>query len=303
MRKLLLTYLILLLGVASTLGQQISAISLFDRALSYYNPAATGKEEALTASLFYRNHITGFEGAPSTLFFTANAPLKNYKMALGINLEHESIGSRNFTGFFFDYAYRMKLGTNTLSLALQAGVYTGSIDLVTLRDESDIVWSENNTSSILPNFGVGALYYGKLYWISLSVPRLLGYETKESGEYGIKVADVARDYILAGGANVRISQDFGIEPSAFFNYNSGLEFKFIVNAMAVYKERYKVGLGYRSTKAMIFALAFDINRQTSLAYSYDLNFAPLSNLSSSSHEIHLKYTFGYKVNAANPRGF
>jgi type IX secretion system PorP/SprF family membrane protein len=303
MRKLLLTYLIFLFAGLGVFGQQISAISLFDRALSYYNPAATGKEEALTASLFYRNHIAGFSGAPSTLFFTANAPLKNYKMALGLNLEHESIGSRNFTGFFFDYAYRMKLGTNTLSLALEGGIYSGSLDLVTLRDESDIVWSEKNVSSILPNFGVGALYYGKSYWISLSVPRLLGYETKESGEYGIKVAGVARDYILAGGGKFKINEDFDIEPSAFLRYNSGAPFLVMVNAMAAYKERYKVGVGYRSTKAMIFAIAFDVNRQTSLAYSYDFNLAPLANISRSSHEIHLQYTFGYKVNAANPRGF
>lgn len=303
MRKLLVTYLIIILGAASTFGQQISVVSLFDRALPYYNPAATGKEEALTASLFYRNHITGMEGAPSTLFFTANAPLKNLNMAVGVNLEHESIGSRSFTGFFLDYAYRIKMGANTLSLALEAGIYTGSIDLVTLRDPTDIVWSEDNISSILPNFGVGALYYSKSYWVSLSVPRLLGYETKESGEFGIKVADVARDYILAGGGKFRINEDFAVEPSAFLSYNSGAPLLVMVNAFATYKERYKAGVGYRSTKVMIFAIAFDVNRQTSLAYSYDLNLAPMSTLSSSSHEIHLKYTFGYKVNAANPRGF
>ena len=293
-----------MLYVAVSTGQQISTISLFDRALPYYNPAATGKEEALTANLFFRSHWTGIEGTPSTLFFTVNAPLKNPNVALGVKLEHESIGSNNYTGFFFDYAYRIQLGANKLSLALEGGVYSGSQDNVTLRDDQfDRAMNENNSSFLLPNFGVGALYYGKVYWISFSVPRLFGFESKESGEYGIKVAGVSRDYILAGGATVRLNDGFGIEPSAFVNYNSGAGLRFIVNTMAVYKERYKVGLGYRSTGAMIFALAFNINRQISLAYSYDLHFGEVSDLSSSSHEIHIQYTFGYTVNAANPRGF
>ena len=305
MRMHLLTYLVLILGVASTFGQDITIapLSLFDRALPYYNPAATGKEEALTANLFYNNHTTGFPGAPSTLFFTAHAPLNNLKMALGVKLEHKSVGANNFTGIFFSYAYRLQLGTNTLSLALEGGIYSGSLDLLTGRDAAyDHALDENITSSTLPNFGVGALYYSKRYWISLSVPRLLGIETKESGEFGLKVAGAARDYILAGGGTFAINEDFGIEPSALFIYNPGL-MKMNVNAMAVYKDKYKAGLGYKTVGAIVFALAMDINRQTSLAYSYDFNIGKLSNLSRSSHEIHLRYTFGYKVNATNPRGF
>jgi type IX secretion system PorP/SprF family membrane protein len=304
MRIRFLTYLILLLGIADLFGQQIAPISLFDRAISYYNPAATGKEEALTANLFYNNHTSGFPGAQSTLFFTAHAPLKNYKMALGVKLEHESVGARNYTGFFFNYAYRIQMGANKLSLALEGGIYSGSLDLLIGRDEAyDYALDESSTSSTLPNFGVGALYYGKRYWISLSVPRILGQEAKESGGLGLKVADVARDYILAGGGKIGINDDFDIEPSALIMLNPGVKTKVLVNAMAVYKDRYKAGLGYKSIGVVVFALAFDINRQTSLAYSYDFNTGKLANLSRSSHEIHLRYTFGYKVNAANPRGF
>lgn len=306
MRKVLSTYLILLFGVANTLGQQITItpVSLFDRALPYYNPAATGMEEALTANLFYRSNWTGFESAPSTLFFTTNAPLKRQSMALGVKLEHKSHGGQNYTGFYFDYAYRIQLGANKLSLALEGGIYSGSQDILTLRDDQfDRAINENNNSFILPNFGVGALYYGELFWVSLSVPRLLGYESKESGDHKIKVDSVGRDYILSGGASLKLNSDFGIEPSAFFKYNQGEEFLFIINAMGVYKNKYKAGLGYKSFKALAISLAFDVNRQVSLAYSFDLNLAPSSNLASTSHEIHLQYTFGYKVNASNPRGF
>jgi type IX secretion system PorP/SprF family membrane protein len=303
MRKFLIIYLLFAVyTVAPAQQMTIPTLSLFDRSLSYYNPAAAGKEEALTANLFFRRQWTG-EGAPSTLYFTADFPWKNPSVATGIKLEHESIGSNNYTGIFLDYAYRLRLGANTLSFGIEAGIYNGSTETLTAReDQYDHAINENNYSFLLPNFGVGALYYGKKYWISFSVPKLLGFESKESGEYGIKVAGVGRDYILAGGGNLRIKEDFNIEPSALCIYNSGTV-TFMANAMAVYKERYKAGLGYRSTKALIFALAFDLNRQTSFAYSYDLFLGKVADYDSSSHEIHLRYTFGYKVNAANPRGF
>ena len=305
MRTRLLTYLILFFSVINTFGQvmTITPVSLFDRALPYYNPAATGKEEALTANLFY-NNTTGFQGTPSTLFFTANAPLNNLKMALGVKLEHKSVGAHNFTGIFFNYAYRLQLGANKLSLALEGGIYSGSLNLPSGRDEAyDHALDENITSSTLPNFGVGALYYGKRYWISLSVPRILGIKAKESGGFGLKVAEVARDYILAGGGNFSIDEDFGIEPAALILYNPGVKMKVLVNAMAAYKERYKAGIGYKTSGTIVFALAFDINRQASLAYSYDFNMGEQSNYFKGAHEIHLRYTFGYKVNATNPRGF
>lgn len=307
MKKLLFTYLVFLFFGVNSSGQQINIdpVSFFDRALPYYNPAGTGMEEALTANLFYRNRWTGFESAaPSTLFFTANAPLKKQSMALGVKLEHRSHGAQNYTGIYFDYAYRIQLGSGKLSMALEGGIYSGSIDNLSVRDdEFDQALNDNNNSFILPNFGVGGLYYSKFYWISISVPRLLGYESKESGESGIKVAGVARDYILAGGASVSINNDFDVEPSAFFKYNSGEEFLYMINAVGVYKNRYKAGLGYKSFKALAFLLAFDANRQLSIAYSFDLNFEPVSSLGKTSHEIHLRYTFGYNVTAADPRGF
>lgn len=305
MRKLLTTYLLFMVLVVTSSGQtQISDISLLNRSLSYFNPAATGMKEALTANLFYRNQWTGFEGAPSTLFFTANAPLKNPKVALGVKLEHSAIGGTNNTGFYFDYAYRIQLGSNKLSLALEGGLYSMSQKSESLRDDQyDKAMNEDNSSSLLYNVGFGALYYGKSYWISFSVPRFFGYESKETGKYATSVSGVSRDFILAGGGTLPLGSDLGIEPSVFLNYNSGLKFRYVVNAMAVYKKRYEAGLGYRSGGSMIFALAFNINRQITLAYSYDMFFGDVANLGSSAHEVHFQYTFGYKVNAANPRSF
>ena len=74
--------------------------------------------------------------------------------------------------------------------------------------------------------------------------------------------------------------------------------------MGIYKSAYKAGLGFRLHDAIIMVVGYQLNRQFSLAYSYDLTVArELNDYSSGSHEINLNYKFGYKVNASNPRGF
>jgi hypothetical protein len=62
-------------------------------------------------------------------------------------------------------------------------------------------------------------------------------------------------------------------------------------------------LGYRVGEALIILLGYNLNRQFSLGYSYDMNIGELSKNTSGSHEINVQYKFGYRVNASNPRDF
>ncbi|MGD2034849.1 MAG: PorP/SprF family type IX secretion system membrane protein, partial [Bacteroidales bacterium] len=118
--------LLLLISSFAAYSQQMSVVTLFDQNLTYLNPAATGNQEVLTAGFYYRSSWTGFDGAPSSQFFSVHAPLKNPRVALGVMLEHEGIGSTNYTGVYFNYAYRFYLGTGKLSLGLKLGVNNGS---------------------------------------------------------------------------------------------------------------------------------------------------------------------------------
>src|SRR5210317_1001789 len=50
------------------------------------NPAYAGTWEAVGFMLLGRNQWTGFDGAPETYSFSVQAPLKNERVALGLNL-------------------------------------------------------------------------------------------------------------------------------------------------------------------------------------------------------------------------
>ena len=47
-----------------------------------FNPAYTGSRELLSTNMLFRTQWVGFEGAPTTFTFGANAPLKKDKIAL-----------------------------------------------------------------------------------------------------------------------------------------------------------------------------------------------------------------------------
>lgn len=269
----------------------------------YYNPAATGSKEAFTASFLIRSHMTGFDGAPATQMFNLHAPLKNPKVALGLSVDHQSIGAVSTTSIFFNYAYRLELGANKLSFGIKAGINNGSQNNPELEDPNDITYSEQNRKFVLPNLGVGVMYYGEKYWASFSVPTLLGSQANGSGKYSVQVDSVNRDFVLAGGGSLAVNANIKIEPSLMLIYNPGYTFKYIINAVGVYQNAFKFGLGYRGTGALIITAGYNVNRQFGLAYSFDLNLGEFSELGSTSHEFCLLYMFGYKVNAASPRGF
>ena len=56
------------------------------------NPAYAGTWESLGFMVLGRNQWSGFDGAPKTYTFTMQAPLRNERVALGLNVISDKIG-------------------------------------------------------------------------------------------------------------------------------------------------------------------------------------------------------------------
>jgi type IX secretion system PorP/SprF family membrane protein len=287
-------------------AQLLSVYSQIYQNQTTYNPGATGNMEVFVADFSYRQQWVKFDVAPpSTQVLCAHAPLKNPKVAMGILVDHDASGGSGYTGIFLNYAYRVNLGMNKLSLGLKGGITNGSQNNVELEQNPDPTFSDNNKTYYVPNFGVGALYYGKKYWAGVSVPLLFIYETKKSDGYKISQDFSQIQYILSGGASLSVNPELKIDPAALLIYCPSLPSSFTANVSASYRNTYIAGLGYRNgtSTALIFLLGFNVNRQFSLGYSYDFNMGDLKKQTLGSHEINILYKFGYQVNAANPRQF
>jgi hypothetical protein len=71
----------------------------------------------------------------------------------------------------------------------------------------------------------------------------------------------------------------------------------------VYFKTFGLGISYRTNDAMVFMATYNINHQFSAGYAYDLTISKLGTYVRSSHEIMLKYEFGYSVHPQSPRYF
>jgi type IX secretion system PorP/SprF family membrane protein len=300
--RIYISYLLVCISIPS-ISQQMPSISMFDKNLIHLNPAATGNQEALAIGFSYRKQWTGFEGAPSNQAFSAHAPLKNPNVAIGLLLENESEGSTNYTGIYLNYAYRIRIAGGRLSFGLKGGINAGSQSAISLRNTNDVAFDKNENNFVIPNFGFGLLFSKDNYWAGVSVPRIFGFVSKASGSYKLSYDMLRTEYFFVAGGKIQVNSTMNIEPAALVALASTFKTRITINLAGVYKNSYKLGIGYRSGEAMIFQIGYNLNKQLSLGYSYDYTIGSVSKYTSGSHEVNMQYRFGYQVNASSPRYF
>jgi len=91
------------------------------------NPAFAGCQDALSATISYRNQWVGFKDAPKNQILSVHTPVYNDRIGLGLLVEKNSIGIFEETSFIANYAYRMELRDGKLALGLGFGVTLNNI--------------------------------------------------------------------------------------------------------------------------------------------------------------------------------
>ena len=79
--------------------------------------------------------------------------------------------------------------------------------------------------------------------------------------------------------------------------------QFDINANLIIQDRYWVGLSYRTGDGIVGMLEFQITKQFRVGYAYDQPLTLLRRYTAGSHELFLRYEFGYGLKAMSPRYF
>lgn len=266
------------------------------------NPAYAGSHEMLSISLSHRNQWMGFEGAPSYNILGVHTPFRNTKMGLGLLVMNESIGLRKYTGFYFNYAHRLKVGKGKLALGLKGGVSTGKFERIDLGPD-DNVFSEKSSSYLLPNFGLGVYYYTRKVYAGISVPLILGYKTAGNGEVTAYHDFEKYAYYITAGVTLDLADRWQIIPSGMAVYDKagGIIAEGGLNLR--YRDALRVGASYRSKQAVVMLLDYKVTHQLRVGLAYDYGLNELNTYNRNSFEIALEYNFGYQIRVANPTIF
>ena len=261
------------------------------------NPAYAGRNGMLDLTLAHRRQWTGFDGAPVSTSFSANTPVKIKGVSLGLTYLSDQIGTGNNQTFNFIYAYRLKIGKVKLSFGLQNGlsIQRTNWDKLRRNDKQDgLINGQSQTQTAFMS-GAGIYVHNKNLFAGFSVPYMINTLNKNS----IKENPI----LLSGGYFYALNADHSIKPSLLLKLIPGTSFQTDINLNYYYKNLFGLGLSYRIKESIVGILEYGVNKQFRIYYSYDYGISQLKNYHGGSHEILLRYYFGYSFNALNPRDF
>ena len=299
----------LLIGAVVSVGSQ--AFAQQDAMFTQYmfnevtiNPAYAGSHDLISMTGLVRQQWLGIEGAPSTQSFNAHTPLRNERLGVGLSIMNDKISVSNNVNINGAFSYKLPLSKDRdLHFGLQAGLTNNVTDLRTLdvKTPTEEVFANGSISKILPNFGAGFYYYTKKFYIGFSVPQIMN-NTLSAG--GISIAKQERHYFFNSGYVFELSDKFKLKPSVFFKLVTGAPMELDITNDIYIRDKYVVGLAWRSFDSADILLGMQITEQLFAGYSYDYALTRLNDLTTGSHEILINYRFSFSPNkVVTPRYF
>ncbi|MES2520687.1 MAG: type IX secretion system membrane protein PorP/SprF [Bacteroidota bacterium] len=312
-----------LAGVQTVHAQQEVQYSQYMFNMLAVNPAYAGSRDVLSMTGLYRQQWVNIEGAPTTQSFTIDMPIKKEKVGIGLQAYNDQIGAFKNTGVYLSYAYRVKVSQRTtLSMGVQGGVTNLTGNLIGVQrtlsgTDSDPAFS-GNISKWLPNAGVGLYLSNDRGYIGLSCPSLIQNRFKdgEATKSSDSVARQERHYFLMMGFVLPLGRSLALKPSILAKATrDAAAFDFNLNLWI--KDRIAIGGSWRTNNknfnspfnnlngdAAIGMLEIQATDQFRLGYAYDFMINGLKGKQGGSHEVMLRYEFGYrKAKILTPRYF
>jgi type IX secretion system PorP/SprF family membrane protein len=321
MNKIRILFLFCFLGIFKSVpGQAVpdsTGISLGYPVYSQYlqnglliNPAYAGSRGALSTFLSYRMQWMGIPDAPVFQTISLNAPMKNEKVGLGLMAQFMKFGFTKSQSIYASYAYHIRLAKGKISFGLKGGFDRSNTDYsgILTTTQNDPVFISSDKPYFLPNVGAGVYYFSEKLFAGVSVPSFLSYrKNSSSGSVEAYHSFGKYDLIFSGGGLIVFSEAFKFKPSVLIYYSLDKTKKltqFDINGNFIFGDLIWVGGSWRTTEQVaVGIIQVQLNPQLMFGFSYDYPVGKMNFYSKGSSEFILRYEFGYKVSAANPRYF
>jgi type IX secretion system PorP/SprF family membrane protein len=305
MKRIIKTFFLILIPIGLS-GQLAPVTNQYVLNPLTINPAYAGNRGVLNLAAFYRKQWVGVQGAPETMTFTADLPVLENKVGLGLIIINDKVGVTKETYFISNYSYTLNIGEGSLSFGLGAGVITTNTawsDLVVL-DPGDELYLVDSRRFIVPSFSFGTYYTSHNYFLGFSIPKFVGYKFNyNKNKYSLTVDPSQYSFLFNTGYSFNVAPKVNFIPSTLLSLTPGKKILYDLNASFIFSNRFWAGASYRNARSLGALIQFQVNNQFKVAYTYDFDTGKLGGYSSGSHEIMLRYEFRFKVNVVNPLVF
>lgn len=244
------------------------------------NPAYAGIHEMGMVTTTYRNQWTGIDGSPTTMAANFHTALPVPKMGAGITVAQETFGITTNREIQAAFAYHLRLKEDKLNFGVLGSFNRYSIDyssndLITENSNDPNIQSLGEITKSNPNFGFGAMYTAKRYFLGVSVPKIVSVNIEDKTSSSL---NFLRHYYLTGGYIVKLNSGAVFKPSALVRVPSGAAntpLNIDLNGSLLLKEKFWLGASFRtSTKGQILSsivlmAQIQVNDFVKFGYSMD----------------------------------
>ncbi|WP_435263268.1 PorP/SprF family type IX secretion system membrane protein [Tenacibaculum sp. nBUS_03] len=283
------------------LGQQTPVFANYSYNSVVFNPAHAGFYKSTDIIVSASGYLNGFEGSPRTIGLSINTPMSSKNVGLGAGVYSDQIGVSRMTNIFGAYSYKLFLNSDrstwwdynphVLSFGITGGFIIYGEDLLALEIKDDPNFAKN-INTLVPTIGAGVFYNREQVYIGFSAPNLLG--SSLSSENNVNITSPF--YLLTGYRFFATRfREILINPSMLFKYSSGAPIQVDVNMKVNFKNKFEVGVGYRTNTSVNFLAGFRISNNCRVTYNYN---QALKNNPTSMHgivlNIRLKEGFSFR---------
>lgn len=271
------------------------------------NPAYAGSRGALSMYGLHRTQWVGVDGAPTTNAFSINTPFANSKVGLGLSFINDKLGVMNENTVSVDFSYTLDLGgkaNNQLSFGLKASANMLDVaysELLTYNP-NDPMFQQDINNQFTPNIGAGIYWHSDKSYIGFSIPNLL-----ETTRYDNNIQSTMTQemhYFLMAGHVFELNPMLKFKPAFLIKAVNGAPLQADLTANFLFNEKFTIGGAYRLDAAWSGLVGFQVTDGLMIGYSYDGDTTRLSNYSSGSHEIFLRFELFNKYRRVkSPRFF
>lgn len=289
MKPLLYALFFLLLTQQASWAQFDSNYLQYRYNPGYFNPAHAGNSGNLEVLAMYQQQWEQLEGAPETLNFSLNSPIRLRNVSLGVGFTSNRIGATTESVISTDISYRIQLDAFTqLSFGIKAGLSMVQVDFERLgiyNPNDPSLKADNHTA---PIFGTGVYLTKEQWYLGLSSPNFL--KTAEFDEFKVsQLWEETRLYLL-GGYIFHLNPNLDLEPSFLLTAATGAPLGIDISANAHYKEQLSLGVGYAWNTSLNFMAGFQVFDRLMIGYSYAYDISDFGAYHSNIHEVFLKFS-------------
>lgn len=295
--------LLIVWTVNASFAQQDVQFSQYMLNSTYFNAAFAGLDGTTNVSAMHRSQWLGYsssfdnDGGPPTsqlVSFSTPLNLSNQPFGAGVNFVNDKLGLVTNLQMQLSIAYHKQLKRGRLSVGLQPGFVSQTIDFSKFRfnDVTDPLNRGEKLSQLSPDLGFGIVYSTKVYYLAAGASHLLS----PSFNFGISEAAAQLENKLetsinvSAGYNYQLSYNLVLSPSVLVKSDLNT-YSFDLSAIGTYDDKIWAGISYRDSEALILLMGYSFleDNVMRVGYAFDYVVDSQSAKSPTSHEIFVRY--------------